>query len=50
MAALIGKDADGRVIRKAGIMGIVLSGGDVKPGDTILIELPATPHRALEVV
>lgn len=38
------------VVRKAGIMGVVVAGGDVRPGDPIAVELPATPHRALEVV
>jgi MOSC domain-containing protein YiiM len=49
-AALLGRDADGKVIRKAGIMGIVLTGGDVRPGDTIGIELPPEPHQALDRV
>jgi MOSC domain-containing protein YiiM len=50
LAANLGRDANGNVIRKAGIMGIVLADGDVRPGDAIRIELPAEPHRALEPV
>ena len=50
LAAVLGRDAEGRVIRKAGIMGIVLEGGEVVPGDTIGVMLPALPHRALERV
>jgi MOSC domain-containing protein YiiM len=50
MAAVIGRDARGNVILKAGIMGIVLAGGEVRPGDAIGIELPPGPHRALERV
>jgi MOSC domain-containing protein YiiM len=50
MAALRPKDADGNVIRKAGIMGIVLAGGEVRAGDVIAVELPAPPHRRLEPV
>ncbi len=40
MAATLDKDADGNLIRKAGIMGVVLVGGEVRPGDAIAIELP----------
>ncbi len=47
MAATLDKDADGNLIRKAGIMSIVLSDGDVRPGDAVRVELPATPHRPL---
>jgi MOSC domain-containing protein YiiM len=50
MKAVLGRDAEGRLVRKAGIMGVVLSGGDVLPGDPILVELPAGPHRRLERV
>ena len=37
---VVGTDADGHTIRKAGVMGVVLAGGAVKPGDTIAVELP----------
>jgi MOSC domain-containing protein YiiM len=47
MAATLDKDADGNLIRKAGIMGIVRADGDVRPGDAIGVELPAEPHRPL---
>jgi MOSC domain-containing protein YiiM len=47
MAATLDKDADGNLIRKAGIMGIVLNDGDVRPGDLIGVELPAEPHQPL---
>lgn len=50
MAACIDRDAEGGLIRKAGIMAIVLAGGDVRPGDPIAVELPAEPHRRLEAV
>jgi MOSC domain-containing protein YiiM len=49
-AALIGRDPDGKLIRKAGIMSIVLAGGDVRPSDTIEIELPPPPHQPLDRV
>ena len=50
MKATLGRDADGEVLRKAGVMGIVLAGGDVRPGDAVGVELPAGPHRALRPV
>jgi MOSC domain-containing protein YiiM len=50
MAATLDRDAAGNLIRKAGIMGIVLTDGDVRPGDAIRVELPAEPHRSLEPV
>lgn len=50
MAATLDRDADGNLIRKAGVMGIVLAGGDVRPGDAIKIALPAEPHRRLQPV
>jgi hypothetical protein len=50
MAALLDRDSKGRLIRKAGIMAIVLEGGDVRAGDAIEIELPPPPHRPLEPV
>jgi MOSC domain-containing protein YiiM len=50
MAAVLERNADGELVRKAGIMAIVTSGGVVRPGDEIVVELPATPHRRLEPV
>jgi MOSC domain-containing protein YiiM len=41
LAALLGRDAEGHLIRKAGVMAIVIKGGDVKAGDMIAVELPA---------
>ncbi|HET6382527.1 MAG TPA: MOSC domain-containing protein [Armatimonadota bacterium] len=50
MAAVLDRDASGRIIRKAGIMGIVVAGGVVHPGDMIEVELPPPPHRPLDLV
>jgi MOSC domain-containing protein YiiM len=47
MAATLDRDGDGNLIRKAGIMAIVLSGGVVREGDSIRVELPRPPHQAL---
>lgn len=43
-------DADGRLIRKAGVMSVVIEGGIVRAGDAIEITLPAGPHVALQPV
>lgn len=50
MAAVLDRDAEGKLIRKAGVMGIVIFSGEVKIGDEIEIELPSTPHNALDRV
>lgn len=50
MNALVYKDEDQNIVRKAGIMSIVLRGGEVKPGDLIRVELPPAPHYPLERV
>jgi MOSC domain-containing protein YiiM len=47
MAATLDRDCDGNLIRKAGIMGIVIADGDVRPGDAIGVALPDLPHRPL---
>jgi MOSC domain-containing protein YiiM len=47
MAATLGRDEHGNLVRKAGIMGVVIAGGDVRPGDPIRVELPPRPHRPL---
>jgi hypothetical protein len=41
MNAVLDRDADGNLIRKAGVMGIVLVGGDVRPRDGIGVEMPS---------
>lgn len=50
MAAVLDRDETGRLIRKAGIMGVVRVGGVVKPGDAITVELPPQPHHPLDRV
>lgn len=50
MEAVLGRDAEGKLVRKAGIMAVVLARGDVFAGDAVVAELPAPPHRALGVV
>lgn len=50
MKATLGRDAEGGLIRKAGVMAIVLTGGEVRPGDAIAVELPQGALRKLEPV
>ena len=50
MKALLGRDEQDNLIRKAGIMGTVQSGGDISPGDTITVMLPPRPHIVLDKV
>jgi MOSC domain-containing protein YiiM len=47
MKATLDRDTEGHLIRKAGIMSIVLVGGEVRPGDPIEVELPPPPHQPL---
>jgi MOSC domain-containing protein YiiM len=48
--ATLGEDGHGKLVRKAGVMGVVVAGGEVRPGDAIRVELPPAPQRALEPV
>jgi MOSC domain-containing protein YiiM len=47
MAATLERDGDGNLVRKAGIMAVVVSGGVVREGDPIRVELPPLPHHPL---
>lgn len=49
-AAVLDKTENGELVRKAGIMGIVLEGGSIRAGDKIEITLPKLPHQKLERV
>jgi MOSC domain-containing protein YiiM len=50
MSAVLDRDDKGALVRKSGVMGIVVAGGDVTPGDVIRVELPPEPHVALAPV
>lgn len=50
LKACVSKDAQGNIIRKAGVMSIVLVGGEVFPNDPIRIEYPSEPLVELDVV
>lgn len=47
---VLGRDSDGNLMRRAGVMAVVRAGGEVRSGDAIGVELPALPHRPLEPV
>ena len=49
-AAMLDRAPDGSLVRRAGIMGIVLTDGVVRPGDVIRLTLPPKPYRALQPV
>jgi MOSC domain-containing protein YiiM len=50
MAATLGRSPTGQLIRKAGVMSIVLIGGEICPGDAIHVDLPVPPYRDLQPV
>ena len=49
-SAVLDRDADGRLVRKGGVMGVVVLGGAVRVGDAISVSLPPPPHLTLEPV
>lgn len=50
MSAVLDRDDQGNLVPKAGIMGVVVNGGDIRPGDAITAEPPSEPHRPLKRV
>jgi MOSC domain-containing protein YiiM len=50
MAAVLSRDKEGRLVRRAGVMGVVVIGGVVEPGDVIRAELPSEPYIPLDCV
>lgn len=48
--AVLDRAPDGTLIRRAGVMGIVVRDGEVRPGDEVEVRRPDTPHRPLEPV
>ena len=47
LSAVLGRDEQGRTTYRAGVMGIVLAGGEIGAGDAIGVMPPAAPHRPL---
>ena len=50
LKAVLDREEDGTLVRKAGIMAIVRTFGEVKSDDPIRITLSAEPHKRLEPV
>lgn len=50
MAAVLDRTADGRLVRKAGVMAIVLRAGVVWPRDNIVVRIPAGARAPLQPV
>lgn len=50
LAMVLSRNEAGRVVRKAGVMGVVTRGGVVTVGDGIDVVLPPLPHLALSPV
>jgi hypothetical protein len=50
MAATLDRDEDGELVRKAGVMGVVLVGGVLRPGDPVTVEVPPGPPLGLRPV
>ncbi len=50
LRAVLDRAPDGTPVRKSGIMAIVLTNGDIHPGDPIAITLPPGAPRPLRIV
>ena len=50
MAAVLGRDQRGRPVPRAGVMAVILTGGEVRPGDLITVEPPPGGARPLAPV
>ncbi|MFM7537505.1 MAG: MOSC domain-containing protein [Acidimicrobiales bacterium] len=49
-AAVLARGPAGELVRRAGVMGVVVAGGTVRPGDGIELATPPGPFRPLEPV
>jgi MOSC domain-containing protein YiiM len=50
MQAVVARDNQGALIRRAGVLAVVLVSGDIRAGDPIDVELPDPPYRTLQPV
>lgn len=48
--AMLERREDGKLMQKAGVLGVVAAGGDICEGDSIRIELPDGAHEPLPVL
>ena len=49
-AAVVKRNAEGRLVSRAGVMAVVISGGDVQAGNPILVHLPVGRQQPLRHV
>ena len=47
LARVVGRDHDGRVVRKSGVMAVVVRSGTVRVGDPVTLVLPSPPFIPL---
>lgn len=50
MQAVLGRDENGGIVLRAGVMAVVVAGGEIRAGDLIRVETPAPPHVKLQRV
>lgn len=50
MEAVLERHPERGLVRKAGVMAIVIEGGEIRPGDSITVTLPDGLHEALKPV
>lgn len=50
LAAVLHRAPSGETVRKAGVMGVVLTSGTVRPGDPIVVVHSPQPHAPLRPV
>lgn len=50
LKAVLDRDGEGNLVRKAGVMGVVVEGGEVAVGDSVAVSLPPPLHGRLERV
>lgn len=50
LKGVLTKNKAGDLVRKAGVMSVVVTGGSVRPGDPITVHLPDPPHQPLDRV
>ena len=44
------RDEAGRLVRRSGVMAVVVDGGEIREGDAIRVTRPPEPHQPLEPV
>jgi MOSC domain-containing protein YiiM len=50
LGAVLDRAPDGGLVRKAGVMAVVIAQGEVRAGDAVAVHLPPEPHQRLDLV